>query len=539
MIANFLEYFYTDKYDDRILLKNSVQCFSARTVKNIVNRKSKKLKEIKSNDIMLLADNTLNFIFNFLACIFSEKNIYISNQNKKTPFKDNIYLFDDASNETDIRYEYKIIKPDNIQIFFQTSGSTSKSKCIKKTLQNLINESNDLTKEFSFSSDLEFITTTTLNHLFGITFYLMLPLNIGGIINTDIISYPENIKQKNAVLVSTPSFLKQLHKYNYKLQDPLNMVISAGSKLETDIFNYAYSLVTDKVIDIYGSTETGIIAYRTVFDTSNLKVFKGIEIVEINEENTIIKSAYSANKAETLGDKVAQNGDFITLIGRQDNILKVQEKRVSATELESAINENPMVEESNCILLMDKVACLVALNSNGMEYVKNNSIPNLTKCLKNNLSESFEIIPQKWKYINALPKSQNGKINKEIIKNIFSLNVSLPLIIDELKKENEVIYTLYFYEHCSFFKGHFEGFPILPGVAQLYFATLFADWAFGVKCFGGQYKKIKFTNVIRPNIPVQLRLTKCANGIGYTYQMNDLIYSSGLLPYKNIYKEVL
>ena len=51
------------------------------------------------------------------------------------------------------------------------------------------------------------------------------------------------------------------------------------------------------------------------------------------------------------------------------------------------------------------------------------------KKLKQELKNKFEIVPQRWRFFDEIPKKENGKINKEFIEEIFNLNLSLPFVI--------------------------------------------------------------------------------------------------------------
>lgn len=540
-INNFLDYFKTQVFDDKVLLIDDGAEFDVKKIKGLIYSKILKLKDVKANDILLSSENNLHFILNFLACIFLKKNIYLYNDNQKNA-PESCFLFDDKTVKYSKNYDFCDIDPSEIMIYFYTSGTTSDSKCIKKSLENLFNESDDLNCEFNFKKDSEFIATTALNHLFGITFYFMLPFNKGYIINTDSINFAQDIKQKDhsVVLVSTPSFLKQLKKYSYKPDFSLDYIICAGSKLDDDVFSYCSTLVKNSVIDIYGSTETGVIAYRTTFDTKELKLFSGIKILKTLSDYTEIKSNYSFLKIEKLEDRIEKVSDgCIKLLGRIGNIVKIQEKRVSLDELKLELEKNEFIKQNYCFKFEDKIACLAVLNRDGLNYFKKEGIVSLTKLLKKSLTDKFEIIPQRWKFINSMPETKTGKIDKKRIQEIFNLNLSLPLILDESRDEESIIYKLYFYRNCNFFKGHFKDFPIVPGVCQLFFAILFSKWAFNINFEGGQLKKIKFSNVIKPDREIDLLLAKTKNGITYSYYQGDTTYSSGLIPYKNIYKEIM
>lgn len=76
-----------------------------------------------------------------------------------------------------------------------------------------------------------------MNHLFGFTFHLILPLNSENVINTDTVAVPENINVENSCLISTPSFIAKMAKYqNYPVKNP-QVLITAGAELKENISN--------------------------------------------------------------------------------------------------------------------------------------------------------------------------------------------------------------------------------------------------------------------------------------------------------------
>lgn len=180
-----------------------------------------------------------------------------------------------------------------------------------------------------------------------------------------------------------------------------------------------------------------------------------------------------------------------------------------------------------------KLAALVVMNNKGINFVVENSTLDLIKDLKNRLNKKFEIVPQRWRFTDEIPRKENGKIDRKKIEEVFNLNLSFPLMIS---REYDMLYAQFemrFLKTSNFFQGHFEGFPVLPGVVQLYFASYFIKDAFGIDCHCGQLRKIKFTNIIRPDGIVYLRLEKVKNGVSYTFYGDDATYSSGLLPLTN------
>ena len=125
-----------------------------------------------------------------------------------------------------------------------------------------------------------------------------------------------------------------------------------------------------------------------------------------------------------------------------------------------------------------------------------------------------------------------GKMNLEYMKDLFGVRLSLPLVISREK----TMLGLVFHRDCNFFKGHFKDYPIVPGVVQLYYASFYIKELFGYKVDVGQLKKIKFSNIIKPDKKISLSFTENANSILYKYFDDDKVYSSGQLPKENIFR---
>ncbi len=418
------------------------------------------------------------------------------------------------------------------EISFLTSGSTAESKCVKTALDNMFVESGDMQEEFELTEGLELFTTTTVNHRFGMTCFLLLGMYAGCIINTDRINYPEDIKTPNSGLVTTPSFLSIMEKYNIIPEFKLEIIITAGSKLQDSTFEYAQK-ISKRVIEIYGSSETGTIGYRETYKTPKLKLLKGINIITSAKEYTKIKTAYSLNNIQLIGDRVKEIDGCIELLGRCDRVLKIQEKRVSAEDIENEIKTYGIISDCYCFEYSKKIAVIAVLNELGQELLIKDGKLNLVKKAKSYLNDKFEVIPQKWKFIDEIPKTANGKIDKKRIEEIFDINLSFPLILSRNITNDSARFELCFLKDSNFFRGHFPEVPVLAGVVQLFYANFFAKQAFGIDCRRGQIRKIKFTNIIRPDKNIILTLQKSETSINYKYEDMQRTYSSGTLPLKN------
>ena len=300
--------FYSNKYDSNIFIKNENKAYTLFEIKNLIKTRCTEIKE-KPKNVVIFEDDNFSFIINFFASIFTEKTIYLLDSKQKISNLDfEYFLLNKEINNKKSDYEFGEIDFDYVNINFYTSGSTSKPKIFKKSINNLLYEARDNKEEFKIKeNNLEFITTTILQHLFSLTFFLMFPLvNIDKnyIINTNKIYYPDNIDTDNSVLVSTPVFLETIKKFDINLINPPKYIISAGSKLDNDIFSYLEKY--SNIIEIYGSTETGVVAHKTK-SNENLIIFKNVKVNKSGDK-TIVKSAYFPEDFIEINDELEIKG---------------------------------------------------------------------------------------------------------------------------------------------------------------------------------------------------------------------------------------
>lgn len=527
MTANFLKYFYTNDYDDFELIKWQNRRYSVGDLKPIILDRIAIFKSLAEKNVTFATSDNFEFFVNFLACVFAEKEITLK------PCADDVLGCEKCDVGQKCLENFDKINTDNVIINLFTSGSSGENKCVKKSLTNLIDEAFDLIDEIDLKDAKTVISTTNFNFLFGLTFYLMLPLNAGMCIDLDRISYPEEITGKNLLFITTPSFLEKMSKYQEKPPVKLEKIITAGAKLKRDEFKFALE-ISKSVTEIYGCTESGVIAHREHYQ-DKLKLFRNVEISE--GAQTLVKTNYSCEKTQISGDsiKVLANRE-IELDGRLDRVLKIQEQRISAEEIENYLATNNFVKEAYCFETDGKVAPLVALSELGYDFVFKNDITKIKKELKAYLHERFNVIPQKFKFIDEIPRTERGKVDKARIFEIFKINMSYPLIVNREIDADCAQFEVYFYRHCNFFKGHFENFPILAGVVQLLFAQILAKSSFGVNCGAGQIRKVKFKNIIEPDKIIKLKIKRSENYVEFSYFDDEKMYSSGILPIKNVFR---
>ena len=91
------------------------------------------------------------------------------------------------------------------------------------------------------------------------------------------------------------------------------------------------------------------------------------------------------------------------------------------------------------------------------------------------------------------------------------------------------VYHLFLPKNLQYFKGHFEGAPILPGVCQVHWGIEFGRRAFALNGSPVALKAIKFHHVIRPEQTVELRLDhdRTAGLIQFKFESERGVHSTG------------
>ena len=509
--------------DEKALIKHNGYDYSAQEVKKLILPRIAWLNMQKCNNLILTGEDNFEFVLNFFAGIFAEKEIFlVADKTKIETFGDdfikNIELADCKN------LELRTPDAKNVFINLFTSGSTGEPKLIRKTLQNLLNEAEDLIKQFPIPKDCVFLTTAKMSHMFGIVFALIFPLANGNLIDTNMIKFPEQIKSDNFVFITTPSFLDKMAKYDNNPRKP-KYIFTAGDKLNNSAFEYFEK--DSNVVEIYGSTESGTVAFRTSSKDSFLTPLKNVKVrADINNQ-IVVESHYFLENHLTLNDIIEKSGNKFRILGRSDRILKVQEKRISAVELENILNKHEFIENSYCLKTGEKVGAAIVLTGKGREKLLETGSAELIKLIKAYVKKSSEIVPQKWRFLYEIPKNSAGKTDKTKIENIFGLNLSMPFVIDKKITGNGAEIKLIFLKNSNFFKGHFPDVAILPGVVQLFFAHFLAEDVFDEKISMKKIKKIKFSRVIKPEREVILKLKNSELSVDFIFKDSENQFSSG------------
>lgn len=330
----------------------------------------------------------------------------------------------------------------DIQLILFTSGSTGEPKAIGKTLDLLERELHVL-QQFAGQQlgQQPVLSTVSHQHIYGLLHLVLWPLLRRAPIVEGVFQYPEEmlasaIQWAPVTLLSSPTHLKRLPENPQFSQHhgAITQVISSGGLLEAEAARDFQQLTGYAPLEILGSTETGGVAWRRQ-DQSLLWQPLPSVVCSVDAESgcLAVHSAHlGQSEAFVMGDRIAlQDDGRFELLGRADRLLKVEGKRVSASEMENRLAAHDWVAAAIVILLQgrrEEVAAAVVLNQAGRDALAKSGKLAVNQTLRDHLLLAFErpVLPRRWRYPAALPANAQGKVVMADIHSLFAAEDSAP-----------------------------------------------------------------------------------------------------------------
>ena len=108
---------------------------------------------------------------------------------------------------------------------------------------------------------------------------------------------------------------------------------------------------------------------------------------------------------------------------------------------------------------------------------------------------------------------------------------TLPVVIGQKQDGNQLILELEIPATLFQFRGHFDSFPVLPGVAQLDWVALYIREKLGIDLTISEVTQLKFRALIQPDTRLTLTLIDQPekNRVSFEYRHQQVVFSSGFL----------
>jgi len=367
---------------------------------------------VESQWIQLDTSSKRNFIISFIPAFRNKQKIVLLDKNHKQ--LQAFYEHNDINQLTNI---------DKLsQLLFFTSGSSGFPVGAFKTEENLLSEVMVLKKLITQRQGIKrVVVSVPFVHIYGILAGLLLPLYLDDVtlvVKDDFLPYEllEEASKEETLVVTTPIFIKALARLQMQVDLSKTLFISSTAPLSfEDVESFQQNYQTN-IIQLFGSTETGGIAYKHNLDTqwSPLERVK-ISIVDdkLSVSSPFVSHFLLQNTLKklqlpfTTEDIVKMENEKFTLLGRSNKIIKIAGKRISSALLEATLETLESVEIAVVELVYNKELLRseqVLITLQAKEEIRKQAI-------KDKISECYGVltIPFKVTYVKNINRSAMGK----------------------------------------------------------------------------------------------------------------------------------
>ncbi|MBN6739886.1 AMP-binding protein [Acidithiobacillus ferrivorans] len=261
------------------------------------------------------------------------------------------------------------------------------------------------------------VGTVPPQHMYGFESTILMLWQCAGIIATERYFYPADIYAgissvaRPRVLISTPVHLRSMLATDTPLPS-VDLLLSATAPLTRDLAVSAEARFGGELLEIYGSTETGVVATRRTSQTKEWHLLPGLSWMTKGDRIRI--QGGHLQQAMAVGDAVEiVDEQHFLLYGRMEDLVNIAGKRSSISHLNHQLTSVSgvldgvffMPDESDDGRVTRLVAFAVAPDLD-VEII----IERLKQCV----DPAF--IPRPLKIVDSLPRNTTGKISREALK---------------------------------------------------------------------------------------------------------------------------
>lgn len=409
-------------------------------------------------------------------------------------------------------------------LILQTSGSTGTPLRVPKTLRQLDAEVRTL--EACFGGPLgtaRIAATVSHQHIYGLLFRVLWPLASGRAFESQPHAYLESVAPLLAsgpvALVASPAHLKRLPAGIdwHPVGRQLSALFSSGGPLDAQAAQAVQAATGVLPTEIWGSTETGGVGWRAQQAPGTpFTLLPGVSIAAGEDGALSLRSPHlDGDGWQPLADRGELDGDGrLHLRGRDDRIVKIEEKRVSLGAIERAACAGRWLSEVRVVPLPGERLQL------GLVGIPSEPAREILLCagrralaaeLRAELAAHCErvALPRRFRFVCALPQNSQGKTTDAALAALFADTESRPLLPFHdwpLREAQRATAELWIGPDLYHFQGHFPQQPILPGVAQIDWAISLARQVFALPPQLVRMEALKFQALIQPGTRLTLDL---------------------------------
>jgi acyl-coenzyme A synthetase/AMP-(fatty) acid ligase len=369
--------------------------------------------------------------------------------------------------------------PDREVVVVTTSGSTGPSARFPKVMAQLLAEVEVHRELWKIGRDARILSSAPPHHIYGLLFGVLLPLDAGAAFVRDAPLHAEPVaatmeRHRVTHFVSVPAQLRALAEA--PAMPSVARVFSSGAPLPAATSRAVAERFGWRATEIFGSTETGGIAWRDVAGAT-WTLLAGVDATLGEEGRLRVDSPFlhpATPRPFSTGDRAALVPGGIEVLGRVDGVVKVGGKRVALREIEERALAAPGVRDAAALAVDvagargQEIWLAVAGAGVDAEQVRGALAPWLDPVT----------LPRRIRVVPALPRVETGKLERARLRALFEDEREGEPVVWRLEPDDETVEVdaqgrevrtlgVSVPANLGYFRGHFRGRPVLPGVVQL------------------------------------------------------------------------
>jgi acyl-coenzyme A synthetase/AMP-(fatty) acid ligase len=262
------------------------------------------------------------------------------------------------------------------------------------------------------------IGTVPAQHMYGFESTVLLALLSGNAFSAERPFYPADIcaavgaVPRPRALISTPVHLRALLGAGIELPF-IDLIVSATAPLEVSLARNVESSFRTRLLEIYGSTETGQIATRRPAESPVWHLWPNVSLIAGHDE--VYAQGGHVEQKTVMCDVIEITGETEFLLhGRKADLVNVAGKRSSFGYLNSQLNAIPGVLDGAFFLREAESSGTGVARLAAVVVAPTLNVAELTEQLRRRIDPVF--MPRPLLLVSELPRNATGKLPQHALR---------------------------------------------------------------------------------------------------------------------------
>ena len=269
------------------------------------------------------------------------------------------------------------------------------------------------------------VGTVPAQHMYGFESTVLLALLSGNAFTAERPFYPADIAAALAAvpepraLISTPVHLRTLQAAGTSLP-AVDLIVSATAPLDLELALDAEARYRTRLLEIYGSTETGQIATRRTAQSATWHLWPGVRL-KAEDDQVFAHGGHVEQRTAMCDVLELLNDEEFLLHGRTADLVNVAGKRSSFGYLNAQLNAIPGVLDGAFFLPGGSSSGTGVTRLAAVAVAPTLTASQLAERLRQRIDRVF--LPRPLLLVDALPRNATGKLPQQALLDLVERNV--------------------------------------------------------------------------------------------------------------------